>query len=99
MQFTVKIDGKAYDCEVEERPGQKPSRAERGRISSPVAGTVLGVWKRQGEKVKKGELIMTIETPRLETEIRAPRDGRLVMTAAEGESVEASDFLAMLAER
>ena len=91
--FTVKIDGKAYDCEVEETSSVK---AERNKVRSPMEGRVLSVEKKQGERVKAGECIMVLEAVKTQEEILAPCDGKIAVMVPEGETVGKDDFLVMV---
>lgn len=46
-------------------------------IFSNITGTVLEIEKNVGDKVTKGEVILIIESMKMEMEIEAPYDGIL----------------------
>ena len=58
-------------------------------------GKVLHWYKREGEIVKEGELLLEIETIKATTEILAPCTGTVVrILVQEGETVECETLLA-----
>jgi len=44
-------------------------------ITSPLPGKILAVKVTTGQKVKEGDLLLTIEAMKMENEIVAPIDG------------------------
>jgi len=68
-------------------------------IRAPMPGVVVGVSKKPGEAVKLGEIILTIESMKMETNLVAPRDGTVGEIAkAVGETFEKDQVLASLEE-
>ncbi|HEX5032882.1 MAG TPA: biotin/lipoyl-containing protein [bacterium] len=51
--------------------------AQAGDLSSPMPGKVIQVLVREGEAVKKGDLLMVLEAMKMEHKVLAPRDGVL----------------------
>lgn len=46
-------------------------------VVAPMPGTVLTISAAEGDVVTEGDAVMVIESMKLETTIRAPRDGRI----------------------
>ena len=57
------------------RTASPAPKAIKGAISSPMPGKVVALKVSQGDKVKKGDVLLIIEAMKMENEIRAPRDG------------------------
>lgn len=47
-------------------------------VSAPMPGVILSVNVKEGDMVKAGETLMILEAMKMENEILAPRDGRIV---------------------
>ncbi len=79
-------------------PRRKAEVTDANQVGAPMPGTVATVAVRQGDKVKRGDVLLTIEAMKMETSVRADRDatiGEVVTT--HGESVDAKDLLIVLA--
>lgn len=48
-----------------------------GTVVSPMPGTVLSVLKTEGDKVKKGDVVLVLEAMKMENEISAPIGGTI----------------------
>lgn len=46
-------------------------------VKSPLPGTVLDIFVRQGDKVKSGQHIILLEAMKMENNIDAPKDGTI----------------------
>lgn len=69
-------------------------RTDSGDIISPMPGKVLSVMVKEGDKVKKGDLLMVIEAMKMENNILAPSNGVIdKVLAKEGETVDNSSHL------
>ncbi|MCP4565080.1 MAG: acetyl-CoA carboxylase biotin carboxyl carrier protein subunit [Bosea sp.] len=67
-------------------------------VRAPMPGTVVVVHKRVGDKVQRGETVVTIESMKLQMKLDAPRDGEIAEIAArEGEGFDKDAVLARLA--
>ena len=59
-----------------------------GSIISPMPGRVIAVDARQGDKVAKGQKLVTLEAMKMEHSLTAPFDGIVAeLNAAEGAQV------------
>lgn len=59
----------------EEGPDQ--TRAPAGFVPSPLAGMVREIHVKEGEEVKEGDLVLTLEAMKMNTPVRAPWTGRV----------------------
>jgi acetyl-CoA carboxylase carboxyltransferase component len=67
------------------------------RIHAPMASTVVEVLVEAGQAVRAGQALLVIEAMKMEHEIRAAADGRVLQVSAHaGELVAEGDLLMML---
>jgi pyruvate carboxylase len=72
---------------------------QAGHVGAPMPGTVATVAVSAGHAVGRGEVLLTLEAMKMETAVRAERDGRVVeVLARPGEQVDAKDLLLILEE-
>ena len=60
-------------------------------VASPMPGTILDVRVTQGQAVKSGDLLMILETMKMENEIVSPAEGTVVQLAVQKGSVVDTD--------
>ena len=66
-------------------------------IKAPMPGVVLSVKVKEGERIKAGEHVLTIEAMKMENEIKAPYDGIVgKIHVGENDSVSEEDLLVEL---
>ena len=70
--------------------GSKP--AEDG-IAAPVSGTLQSYKVADGATVAEGELVAVMEAMKMETQVLAPKAGRLRLRVKEGDYLQAGDTL------
>lgn len=71
----------------------KPA-AISGTVTSPMPGTILDVKVKEGDKVKKGQVLMILEAMKMENEIMASSDGQVkTVYVQKGASVNTGDPL------
>jgi biotin carboxyl carrier protein len=107
-RYRITLEGRIYDVEVEEVPiGQQLVVEERAvaapregaveEIRSPLPGNVLSVKVQPGQQVKNGDLLLVVESMKLENEILAPRDGTVRdVRVLPGANVSIGDLLVIL---
>jgi biotin carboxyl carrier protein len=68
-------------------------------ITSPLPGKILDVKVAAGDKVKEGDLLLTIEAMKMENEIVATVDGTVTEVTAKSDStVQIGDSLVSIEE-
>ncbi len=78
-------------------PRRKADAANPDHVAAPMPGTIATVCVNVGAQVLRGDVIVTIEAMKMETSVRAERDGTVaeVLTRT-GELVDAKDLLVVL---
>lgn len=104
-EFQVEVDGEPYEVKVipsggflvagannTSSPG-KPKDFE-GAVKTNMQGTILGVKVKKGSKVKKGDIIATIEAMKMEQEIKSDVNGEVKdIFIKDGDSVASGDVI------
>ncbi|HZF26517.1 MAG TPA: biotin/lipoyl-containing protein, partial [Steroidobacteraceae bacterium] len=66
-------------------------------IGAPMPGTVVTVVARAGQKIARGDLLVTLEAMKMEAAVRAESDGEVAEVLAHpGMQVDAKDLLLTL---
>lgn len=66
-------------------------------VKSPMPGTILKVVAPKGQKVKEGDVVIILESMKMENEIVAPVSGTVTKVSVEsGDSVATDDILAFI---
>ena len=74
--------------------GGRPRAIQPGHVSTPMAGKVVKVIAKEGEKVAAGAPVLVIEAMKMENEIPAPIEGTVVgVLVAEGDAVNPGELL------
>lgn len=111
--YHITLNGKVYEVEIEEvKAGQKPqptaepkvqpkkevASTESGlAIEAPMPGTIVNVNVKNGDVVKKGQVVAILEAMKMENEIVAPIDGTVVSVDVEkGQNVNLGDSLVQI---
>jgi len=67
-------------------------------VPSPLGGIIIKVIAHPGDHVREGDVLLTLEAMKMETEIRAARDGHVVSVDVKaGEAITVGQTLLMLA--
>jgi len=84
--------------QVVKRPPRRQAEPDHpDQIGAPMPGTVATVTVIVGQTVARGDVLVTLEAMKMETSVRADRDGRIrEVVARPGEHVEAKDLLLVL---
>ena len=66
-------------------------------VEAQITGNVLRIEKRQGDLLAEGDVIITLESMKMEIPVEAPCDGRLSeIRVAEGDAVQEGAILALI---
>ncbi|WP_131576368.1 pyruvate carboxylase, partial [Paracoccus nototheniae] len=72
----------------------KADAANPGHVGAPMPGVVASVGVAQGQAVKQGDLLLTIEAMKMETGLHADRDGTITaLHVSPGQQIDAKDLL------
>ncbi len=94
---SVSIADRSLDAKVQKRPKATPGDARE--VAAPMPGLVVTVAVRTGDKVKKGQKLLSLEAMKMETTLYAERDGTLAeVLVSPGTPVEAGELIARYAD-
>jgi pyruvate carboxylase len=84
--------------QVAKRPPQRKVEPGNSRhVGAPMPGTIATVKAVVGQKIAKGDLLLTMEAMKMETSVRAEADGTVAEVLAKpGLQVDAKDLLVVL---
>ncbi|HEX5837223.1 MAG TPA: biotin/lipoyl-containing protein [Anaerolineales bacterium] len=100
--WQVLLRGRLYPVTVEDEREMRLRAAAGGRVAetgefhlrAPMPGLVVAVPVTEGQDVKKGEVILILESRKMQNELKAPRDGTIGrIRVRPGESVEQKQTL------
>lgn len=75
-------------------PAAAPKAGGPANVTSPLPGTVLRLVKNAGDTVAAGEVVMIVESMKMENEVVAPDAGRIASIAvAAGSAINTGDLL------
>jgi 3-methylcrotonyl-CoA carboxylase alpha subunit len=90
--------GQAYEFELTSRRGGQSHGIHDGEIEAPMPGKVTAVDVAAGEKVAKGQRLLTLEAMKMEHALTAPFDGTIEeLSAVPGAQVTEGQLLARVA--
>ena len=110
-QYTVTVNGTAYEVTVESVSGGRMASAPVARTASapvaraaapvaapaPAAAPILDVKVAAGQAVKSGDILFILEAMKMENEIFAPCDGTVSSVAvSKGAAVNPGDVLCVI---
>ncbi|MFZ1290009.1 MAG: biotin/lipoyl-containing protein [Melioribacteraceae bacterium] len=83
------------DFAKSEQRTAKPSEAKgAGHIKSPLPGVILNIHVREGDVVKVGDKLITLEAMKMENSVTADKEGKVVkINVRQGDSVMEGDVL------
>jgi biotin carboxyl carrier protein len=95
--WQVLLRGRLYPVTVEDerekrlRAAAGSGVAESGEflLKAPMPGLVVTILVEEGQEIKKGQVILILESMKMQNELKAPRDGTIGRIRVKaGESVE-----------
>ncbi len=98
-KYRVNVNGSLYEIEIEEMnapatmsaaaPAKPAAPAGGAQVKAPMPGAILDVRVQNGQKVKKGDVLVILEAMKMENEIQAPCDGTVAgVSVRKGDTVE-----------
>ncbi len=99
--WQVLLRGRLYPVTVEDERERRLRSAAGGvaetgdfHLKAPMPGLVVAIPVEEGEEIKKGQVLLILESMKMQNELKSPRDGtvhRIKVKA--GESVEQKQTL------
>lgn len=94
---TQSFVAQVYDEEQADTNDDTPVSATGDPLKSPLSGNIFQVLVQPQSVVKEGQVLIILEAMKMETEIRAPRDGVISTVAVkQGDTVAVDDILLTL---
>lgn len=103
--YRVLIDGTLYHVRVVDERARRLAEAAGAFtpaggevvIKSPMPGLIVALPAQPGDTVKKGQVVAVLESMKMENELKAPRDGRVVAVKVElRQAVEQNQALVVI---
>jgi len=103
--WQVLMRGRLYPVQVEDEREKRLRAAAGGGIAetgeyhlrAPMPGLVVAIPVAEGQPVKRGEVILILESMKMQNELKAPRDGTIGrLRVRPGETVEQKQTLLSL---
>lgn len=95
--WEVLIRGRQYQVKIEDEREKRLKAAAGGGVAeggefhlkAPMPGLVVSILVEEGQEVKKGQVMLILESMKMQNELKAPRDGVIGRVRVKaGESVE-----------
>jgi biotin carboxyl carrier protein len=95
--WQVLMRGRLYPVKVEDEREKRLRAAAGGGVAetgeyhlkAPMPGLVIAVPVAEGQEVKKGQVLLILESMKMQNELKSPRDGKISrIRVKSGESVE-----------
>ncbi len=93
----VLVKGRLYHSRVEDERERRLRAASGGgvketgtfHLKAPMPGLIVSISVEEGQEVKKGDVLLILESMKMQNELKSPRDGVVGrIQVAEGDSVE-----------
>lgn len=102
VEFSVDVDGEVFNVKVASVMGKtisveksrNPEEAPEGAVVSRMQGMILSVKVKAGDRVKEGDVLLTIEAMKMQNQVLAESSGTVKeIYTFQGEVVSAGDIL------
>ena len=100
--YEVLLQGTLYRVSVQDERMRRLARTDRGfappsgeiAIKAPMPGTIVAVPVDEGQAIEAGEVLVVLESMKMENELKAPRAGVVSQVRVQnGENVEQNQTL------
>ena len=93
----VFVDGWVVVVDSRRETGTSAAVEDDAALSAPMPARVLAIMVEPGQRVAKGDVLVTLEAMKMELPVRAPRDGTVASVSCQtGRMVNAGDHLVEL---
>ena len=95
--YEVQVSGDIFQVVVEDERTRRLAGVKRDsaaatgeiQIKAPMPGVVVEVPVTKGQKILKGDIVIILESMKMQNEFKAPRDGEIhVVRVAPGDTVD-----------
>lgn len=83
----VHMDGKVWQVDIVDEfadAGGASGQAESGVVKAPMPGVVLDISVQEGDFVEEGQVLMLIESMKLQMEVKASLSGTVLLLGVDG---------------
>ena len=104
-EYRVLINGTLYIVQVADERAKRLAEAASAfapasgelNIKSPMPGLIVAIPVKEGDVVKKGQVVLVLESMKMENELKSPRDGTVAQVKiAVRQAVEQNQVLLVL---
>lgn len=83
------------DVDTTQKKTSRPAESKgAGFIKSPLPGVILNIHVKEGDSVKVGDMLFTLEAMKMENSIKSDKDGKIVgIKVKQGDAVLEGDLL------
>jgi biotin carboxyl carrier protein len=101
-EWEVLLHGALYNIQVEDErerrlrvaAGSAAAEQSEFHLKAPMPGLVISVSVSEGQEVEKGEVLVILESMKMQNELKSPRPGRITrVRVTSGDSVDHKDTL------
>jgi biotin carboxyl carrier protein len=101
-EWQVLLQGRLYPVQVEDERERRLRTTLGARISdtgefqlrSPMPGLIVSLHVKEGQPVTKGDVLLILESMKMQNELKAPRDGTVTRIRVKaGDNVEQKQIL------
>lgn len=105
-EWQVLLHGRLYTARVEDEREKRLRAAASGgvvetgeiHLKAPMPGLVVSIPVEEGQDVKKGQVLIILESMKMQNELKSPRDGKVSRIRVKpGESVEQKQAILSIA--
>ena len=100
--WQVMLRGTLYELQVEDERerrlraslGGGPAESGEFHLRSPMPGLIVSIPIQEGQEVSKGDVLVVLESMKMQNELKSPRDGKVArVRVEEGDNVEQRETL------
>ncbi len=104
--YMVQLSGEIFEVVVEDERTRRLAGLKSGPaavtgevlIKAPMPGVVIEIPVKQGQQVKQGDVVVILESMKMQNEFKTPRDGTVHAIRVEtGDKVEQNTILVTIA--